>query len=99
MKTAFCFALLVLCAGVKVLSQNSDSSRYIEVIYMKSTSPDFEKLEREIWKPINKQLIADGKRSGWYFYKIKYPQGAKAEYEYVVVSAFREWSLLLPSVN
>ena len=99
MKIAFFFVALVLCASGKVIAQNPDSSRYIEVIYMKSTSPDFEKLQREIWKPINKRLIADGKRSGWYFYKIKYPQGAKAEYEYAVVSACREWSLLTPSAS
>jgi hypothetical protein len=99
MRTVFLFVtLLILCVG-KVFSQNPDSSRYIEVIYIKSLSTDFEKLEREIWKPINKQLIADGKKSGWYFYKIKYPQGAKAEYEYVVVSAFREWSLLALSAS
>jgi len=94
-----CFIALTLCAGVELFSQNPDSSRYIEAIYMKSTSPDFEKLQREVWKPINKQLIADGKRSGWYFYKVKYPQGIKAEYEYVVVSACKDWSLLTPSAN
>jgi hypothetical protein len=99
MKAVFCIVALVLCAGVKAFSQNPDSSRYIEVIYMKSTSPDFEKLQTETWKPINKQLIVDGKRSGWYFYKVKYPQGAKAEYEYVVVSASREWNLLTPSAS
>src|SRR6478609_4256505 len=99
MKGVFCFVALTLCVIGEALSQNPDSSRYIEVIYMKSTSPDFEKLQREVWKPINKQLIADGKRSGWYFYKIKYPQGAKAEYEYVVVSACKEWGLLTPSAN
>ena len=65
MKVQFSFvALLILCASEEVFSQNPDSSRYIEVIYIKSTSNDFEKLEREIWKPINKQLIVDGKKSG-----------------------------------
>ena len=95
MKTAFFFvALLFLCTSEKVFSQNPDSSRFIEVSYVKSNSSNYEKFEKEIWKPINKQLIAEGKKSGWYFYKIKYPQGSKAEYDYVVVSAFREWSQL-----
>jgi hypothetical protein len=95
----FCFIALMLGFNGKVFSQNPDSLRYIEVIYIKSTSTDFEKLEKEIWKPINKQLVADGKRSGWYFYKVKFPQGIKAEYEYVVVNAFKEWGLLTPSIN
>src|SRR5215831_15752407 len=97
MKTLFCFVALSLCANGRIFSQNPDSSRYIEVIYIKSASADFERMVKETWKLSNRQLISDGKKSGWYFYRIKYPRGEKADYDYVVVNAFHDWNLLTSS--
>lgn len=85
-----CFVVIL----VNAFSQNPDSSKYIEVSYIKSKSIDFVKFERETWKLIRQQMIKDGRQSGWYFYKLKYPQGTTTDYDYVTVNVFPEWSQL-----
>jgi hypothetical protein len=97
--SAFLVATALLIVNHNTIAQNPDSSLFIDVSYVKSNSENYAKFETEIWKPINKQMISEGKKSGWYLYKVKYPQGSKAEYDYVVVNVFHDWSQLTFSAN
>lgn len=90
-------SILALCQDTT--AQNPDSSPLIDVSYIKSNSAEYEKFEREIWKPINRQMISEGRKSGWYLYRLKYPQGATAEYDYVVVNVYQNWNHLTFSAN
>ncbi len=87
--------IFLLLFSVNFLAaQNPDSSKYIDVSYIKSKSADYVNFEKEVWKPINQQLIKEGKKSAWYLYKLKYPQGSLADYDYVVVNVYPEWNQL-----
>jgi hypothetical protein len=93
------FLVYLLFIGINGFSQNPDSSKYIDVSYIKSKSGNYANFEKEMWKPINQQLIKDGKKSAWYLYKVKYPQGAMADYDYVVINVFPEWNQLTLSAT
>jgi hypothetical protein len=90
------FALLLFLSttATEAFSQNPDSSKYLVVEYMRSKTGDYISLETKIWKPIHQQLINEGKKSAWYLYKVKYPGGATAPYDYVVVDVYPEWNFL-----
>lgn len=45
-------------------------------------------LEREFWKPVHKELLNQGKISGWYLYRIQYT-GTGDEYNYATVTHYR----------
>jgi hypothetical protein len=91
-KLIFVFTLIAL--SHTLLSQNPDSSKFIDVSFIKSKSADYVNFEKNVWKPINQQMIKEGKKSGWYLYKLKYPQGTEAEYDYIVVNVFPDWNQL-----
>lgn len=96
-KIIFLLPVCFLFVSFTTYSQNPDSSKYIDVSYIKSRSADYVNFEKEVWKPIHQQLIKEGKKSAWYLYKVKYPQGTTANYDYVVVNVFPEWNQLAPS--
>lgn len=88
------FPVCLFIITINSFSQNPDSSKYIDISYIKSKSADYANFEKEVWKPIQQQLIKDGKKSAWYLYKVKYPQGTMTNYDYVEINVFPEWSQL-----
>lgn len=82
-------ALLALCFSAAVQSQ---SAEYVSVAYIKSTADDFLENEKKYWVPIHQQLIKEGKKQSWALYKVKYPEGENADYNYVRLNVLADWA-------
>src|SRR5688572_13148343 len=65
--------------------------KYVDIAFIKSTASDFVSVEKKMWVPVHQQLIKDGKKIGWYLYRVKYPTGTDAGYNYVRFNVFAEW--------
>jgi hypothetical protein len=81
----------MLCLLVTHAFSQANAPKYVDIAFMKSTSPDFLFAEKKLWVPVHRQLIKDGKKAGWYLYRVKYPTGTKAEYDYVRFNVFTDW--------
>ncbi|MEP7323806.1 MAG: hypothetical protein ABI761_17905 [Saprospiraceae bacterium] len=95
-KVFFLFALMISISHIGI-AQNPDASKYIEAIYIKSKNSDYLSIEKNYWKKYHTSIIQAGKQSGWYVYKVKYPTGDQASYDYVVINAYKSWNDLVPS--
>lgn len=71
---------------------HAQSASYISVAYIKSTADNFLDNEKKYWVPIHQQLIKEGKKQAWVLYKVKYPEGAHADYNYVRLNVLTDWS-------
>jgi len=76
---------LILLAAPSVRAQ-ADSTMYLAVDCMKSTSPDYGNVEREIWKPMHQELVDQGKKLSWALFSVEY--GSRAECDYYTVNRY-----------
>lgn len=95
----FLLLLCILLITINSFAQNPDSSKFIDISYIKSKTSAYATFEKQVWKPINRQLIKSGKKSAWYLYKVKYPQGESTDYDYVVINVFSDWDHLAFSAD
>ncbi|HUF10634.1 MAG TPA: hypothetical protein VMO47_15040 [Rhodothermales bacterium] len=63
-----------------------DSTIYISVDCMKSTSPDYLQVEQEIAQPIHQELVDQGKKLSWVLYGVEF--GSRAECDYYTVNRY-----------
>jgi len=86
-------SILLIFNEISVLpayGQSTPVSKYISMAFIKSKSPDFTQSE-EIWSSVHSQLIKEGKKVGWYLYRVKYPVGSSVAYDYVRFNVFTDW--------
>lgn len=76
------FALL---AAPSVRAQ-IDSTMYLALDCMKSTSPDYVNAEREIWQPMHQEMVDQGKKLSWALFAVEY--GSRAECDYYTVNRY-----------
>ena len=67
----------------------------VSIHYMK-TAPGgeakYEGIETEVWKPIHEARREAGALRDWVFYRVQYPQGTEAPYNYVTVNVYDSWA-------
>jgi hypothetical protein len=85
-KIVFLFML-----SITAIAQNPNSSKYIQISYFKANNYDFLDMELSIWKPVREKQIEMGDMEAWYLYKVKYPTGSNAPYDFVAVNVFTDW--------
>jgi hypothetical protein len=56
--------------------------------YMKSKNGDYEKMEKEIWKPYMNQEIKNGRMLFWAVYDVAFPSGKNTEYDFVTINVY-----------
>ena len=86
-------SVLVLLA-IPLIGQ-SDIPIYARLNYMKVVPGQVEnyvRMEREVWKPIHEARLRAGIITGWQLYRVEYPSGTDAEYDYVVVANFDDFN-------
>lgn len=83
--------LLLLIFSITAIAQNPNASKYIQISYFKSSSYDFLDMELSVWKPVREKQIEMGDMEAWYLYKVKYPTGSNAPYDYVAVNVYADW--------
>lgn len=87
-----CFLALVFWACIHTVNaQQGKAPKYISIAFIKSKSPDFIAFEKEFWVPVHQQLVKDGRKAAWYMYRVKYPAGTNAGYDYVRFNVFTDW--------
>ncbi|MBI4542660.1 MAG: hypothetical protein HY705_06495 [Gemmatimonadetes bacterium] len=59
---------------------------YVQVDYMKATSPDYEQVESSIWKPIHQERVRRGRLRAWAFYTVWF--GDRTEYDYMTINVY-----------
>jgi hypothetical protein len=72
-------------------------SRYIRVSYMKVPAGGedaYIALERQMWKPIHAQRVADGHAAGWALYALRFPSGAGLDYNFATVESYDQFGQL-----
>lgn len=74
--------------------------KFYEVNYMQ-TPPGKEdayvKLEKEIYKPLHKERMANGDITGWGLYSVVYPYSDSRGFNFVTANAFNNWEKMLTS--
>jgi len=83
--------IMLIAAVQSSYSQTSTAPKYVSMAFIKSKSPDFIRTEKEFWLPIHRQLIKDGGEAAWYLYRVKYPAGTNAGYDYIAFTVFTQW--------
>lgn len=74
------------------LAQTKEKA-YLHLDYLKVDSRDyaaFEELMTTEWKSVYKSEIASDKITGCYFYRVEYPGGQSAPYNYVLIRTFND---------
>ncbi|HYG17348.1 MAG TPA: hypothetical protein VD816_00400 [Ohtaekwangia sp.] len=51
----------------------------------------FLQTEKEQWLPIHQELIRQGRKTAWYLYRVRYPEGIDKKYDYVRFDVFTDW--------
>lgn len=82
---------LSFCCNFFSYGQNSRPPKYISMAFIKSRSEDFLLMEKKEWVQVHQQLIKEGKKIAWYLYRVKYPGGSSAGYDYVRFDVFADW--------
>lgn len=92
----------LLLSFLPVLAQDQ-SPVYVELGYMKVAPngiDEYLSVERDLWKPIHQARLQDGIITGWALYEVWYPGGTAADYNYVTVNAYQDFSkMALPPLS
>ena len=89
------FALLFLSVTFSITLLGQDNMRIAMVDFMRvpeGGEATYEKLEKEIWKPMHQKWVDEGRCEGWFFYRIPYPGGTDADYHYATVRLYSDLS-------
>ncbi|HEX9658913.1 MAG TPA: hypothetical protein VGA18_01385 [Rhodothermales bacterium] len=91
MRHQFRSGLFVVMATLTVLTTppafaQVDSTLYLTVDCMKSTSPDYVDVEQQIWKPMHQELVNQGRKATWALYGVRF--GSREKCDYYTVSTF-----------
>jgi hypothetical protein len=83
--------VLLIFFGILSESYAQEETTYTTVSLMKvkqGNEGNYISIEREFWKPIHQELVAEGKILGWYLYRIQFT-GTGDEYNFVTVTHYR----------
>lgn len=102
MKYSLYITLLVcFCINAAVYGQTEENA-YLNIDYFKVDSEDyteFESLVTEEWKELFATKQSPDQLTGWYFYRVVYPGGQRSEYNYVMISTFKDPNTLVEVNN
>jgi hypothetical protein len=77
-----------------VTSKTPIPIKYIEVDFMKTKpglASEYEKLEREDWKPVHQSMVDAGQRIGWTFWSQVVPGGTGGDHDYFTSNVFSSY--------
>lgn len=72
-------------------TQSGAEPQYAAVSYMKvdpAKENAYVQMERELWMPIHRQRIRDGRLKSWSLYEVRLPGGTGREYGFMTVETF-----------
>ena len=84
--------LLLMSSGVSVAQDEDRPLLYVSVDCMKSTAPDYQSLETDLWQPIHQELVKQGKINSWALYWVRFGDRSRCDY-YTVTSYLGEEQL------
>jgi hypothetical protein len=85
--------LSILLFSTSLFGQNPDSSSFIEINYYHTNKSDqFLNFQKNECKKFHRKMVSEGTKSGWYLYKVKFPQAGEDKYNYVEINAYKNWS-------
>lgn len=73
------------------LAQSEEPPGFLSIAYIKSRSDDFLQNEKQFWLPVHQQMVKEGKKQAWLLYRVKYPEGTSAPYNYVRFNLLKDW--------
>lgn len=90
----FLFTTFAFMAFAMLLKAQDSEPTYFLVDYMKVKPGMWDKyLECEkAWKTIHQARLKAGKITGWVLYRVDYPGGTNAEYDFVTVNMVKGWN-------
>lgn len=71
------------------------ATKYVLIDFMKSKAgmdAEYNKLERETWKPVHQVLVDGDKRNGWTFWSLVVPAGTASSHDYVTSNVFSNYA-------
>lgn len=72
-------AAIFSCGGV--LADNVENEpRYLSVECMKSTSPEYQSIEIDVWLPMHQEMVEQRKQERWALYWVKYGDRSRCDY-------------------
>lgn len=81
-------ALLVFDFGYS----QTEIGTYLNIDYLKVDASNYEAFEEQVntqWKDLYENEIQNGKVNSWYFYRVTYPGGEASDYNYIVLSTYK----------
>jgi hypothetical protein len=86
------FALVLL--AIPLIGQ-TETPIYAHLNYLKvapGEADNFLRMVREFWMPIHEARLRAEIITGWQLYRVEYPSGTEAEYDYVAVNNFNDFN-------
>jgi len=84
--------MFVFCFSIPGVGQTAPDA-YLQIDYLKVESKDaaaFEQIIEQEWQSLFDNVAGDEAITGWYLYRVVYPGGMAAEYNYVSITGFTE---------
>lgn len=78
--------LAMVPLSTAIADEAASPALYVSVDCMKATSPGYERVELETWKPMHQHLVDAGKRHSWSLYQVLY--GDRSRCDYYTVTTF-----------
>lgn len=86
-------AVLVVFFALNLFAQEKRGSTYYGVWYFKippGKTGEFLDLVKQ-WKPVEEELLKQGKTTVWALYRVEYPAGLAREYDYVAITGYPDF--------
>lgn len=78
-------------AGIVAAQSSAEPSRVYVIDYMKVEPGDgdrYVETETKWWKPVHEERMRRGEMHSWGLYRVRWPDGAEKEYDFVTVNVF-----------
>lgn len=98
MKRIVLLTCMFMLMMVSFSYSQTEEGAYLNFDYLKVEAEDyteFEEFVKSQWKPLYENEIGQEKITGWYFYRVAYPGGQAADYNYVLLTTFDELNTIV----
>lgn len=74
------FAAACVFSGSTIADEHQAEPHYLSVECMKSTSPEYQGIETDVWLPMHQEMVEQRKQERWALYWVKYGDRSRCDY-------------------
>ncbi len=73
-------AAVAAFSGATIADDQQQEPQYLSVECMKSTSPEYQSVETDVWLPMHQEMVEQRKQERWALYWVKYGDRSRCDY-------------------